>query len=160
MPRSICFAGIVVWRPKISAVRLSCLGSRCWMITKAAPISADALSKNDLSAPSPPAEAPSPTIGQFVTIFVRLTFPRPPLEQSMIIACFDLPPERGIELIQTNAPINLGNSGGPLILRSFADKFADCHAEHHHRPPGNQYAYSCEYPQRPKRRRGELYPEH
>ena len=46
---------------RLSAVRLSRVGSRCWINTKAAPLSAGMALKNFLKVSSPPAEALMPT---------------------------------------------------------------------------------------------------
>jgi hypothetical protein len=41
-----------------------CVGSRCWTTTNAMPVSVGMCSRNWVSASRPPAEAPTPTIGQ------------------------------------------------------------------------------------------------
>src|SRR2546426_6664652 len=46
---------------RISVRRLGCLGSRCWMRTKAIPVSWGRAFRSRVNASSPPAEAPIPT---------------------------------------------------------------------------------------------------
>jgi hypothetical protein len=53
-----------VWPTNRSTIRLSCVGSRCWISTKAMPLLAGNASKNFLKASRPPAEAPSATTGK------------------------------------------------------------------------------------------------
>jgi hypothetical protein len=43
--------------------RLSCPEARCWIITKAKPVSTGKHSSSTLNASKPPAEAPIPTMG-------------------------------------------------------------------------------------------------
>src|SRR5438552_7918160 len=42
---------------------LSCFGSRCWISTKAIPVSLGRASRSSVNASRPPAEAPTPTMG-------------------------------------------------------------------------------------------------
>jgi hypothetical protein len=55
---------MVVHRPRISGIKLGLSGGRCWMTTKAIPLSAGVALKKVESASRPPAEAPTPTIGK------------------------------------------------------------------------------------------------
>jgi hypothetical protein len=55
--------GMLVTRPRISVSMLAWVGSRCWTMTKAMPVSV-AISRNmRRSASRPPADAPTPTTG-------------------------------------------------------------------------------------------------
>jgi hypothetical protein len=53
-----------VWPTNRSTIRLWCVGSRCWISTKAMPLFAGNASKNFLKASRPPAEAPNATTGK------------------------------------------------------------------------------------------------
>src|SRR4051812_4870032 len=64
-----------VWPASRSTIRLSCVGSRCWISTKAMPLLAGKAAKNFLKASRPPAEAPRATTGK--SILVRLGNVRP-----------------------------------------------------------------------------------
>ena len=56
--------GIAVARARSSGNRLACLGARCCTSTKAMPVSAGSALSSWVKASSPPAEAPTPTIGK------------------------------------------------------------------------------------------------
>ena len=64
IPSVACRTFIGVWPVSRSTIRLSCVGSRCWISTKAMPLLAGKASKNFLKASRPPAEAPSATTGK------------------------------------------------------------------------------------------------
>src|SRR5512140_2301203 len=51
-------------RCKISTIMPLCVGSRCWTITKAMPLSLGTCLRNCSMASRPPAEAPMPTMGK------------------------------------------------------------------------------------------------
>ena len=55
---------MAVARWSSSTIELLCVGSRCWTMTKAKPLSDGTFRKNRSSAASPPAEAPIPTMGK------------------------------------------------------------------------------------------------
>src|SRR5512139_4133059 len=55
---------IPVTRCKISTIMPLCVGSRCWTITKAMPLSSGTCFRNCSIASRPPAEAPMPTMGK------------------------------------------------------------------------------------------------
>src|SRR5581483_3513660 len=55
---------MLVRAARSSASTLSCRRSRCWMITKAMPVSEGRWVKSSLMASRPPADAPMPTTGQ------------------------------------------------------------------------------------------------
>src|SRR5216683_4811697 len=57
------FTGSEVARERICVSALSCSGSRCWTSTKPMPVSSGRDLSNCVNASSPPAEAPTPTIG-------------------------------------------------------------------------------------------------
>src|SRR5580765_5131523 len=52
------------FRPRISGSWLACVGSRCWIRTKAIPVVDGRCSKSCENASRPPAEAPIPTMGK------------------------------------------------------------------------------------------------
>src|SRR5947209_19094304 len=58
--------GIAVVLDRTSDSWLSCLGARCWMSTKARPVSVRSSLRSWVKASSPPAEAPMPTTGNVV----------------------------------------------------------------------------------------------
>ena len=58
--------GIAVAFDKIAARALSCVGSKCWIRTKAMPGLAGRVLRSDVNAASPPAEAPIDTIGKLL----------------------------------------------------------------------------------------------
>ena len=69
-PRS---TGIAVARDRISASMLACLGARCCTRTKAMPVSAGSAPSIWVNASSPPAEAPTPTIGNAPASAVKVS---------------------------------------------------------------------------------------
>ena len=58
MPFLASTTGILVRLPNSSAARLFCVGCRCWMTTKAMPLSTGMVSKKVRIASKPPADAP------------------------------------------------------------------------------------------------------
>lgn len=53
---------------------LACVGSRCWMSTKAMPLLGGIASRNFWNASSPPADAPNPTTGNARGLAAGLRF--------------------------------------------------------------------------------------
>ena len=63
VPSWTCATLIGVYWARSSASRLSWVGARCWMTTKAAPLSAGSAAKKLLKASRAPADPPIPTTG-------------------------------------------------------------------------------------------------
>src|SRR5208337_5159471 len=64
MPWETSRTGMLVALERSCARALSCWGARCWMITTAVPVRAGRALRNADKASSPPAEAPTPTMGK------------------------------------------------------------------------------------------------
>src|SRR5690349_14114555 len=64
MPLTAVATFIAVAGASASASMLPCVGSRCWMTTKAMPLSAGMAESSSTKAASPPADAPMPTTGK------------------------------------------------------------------------------------------------
>ena len=69
MPSFTSMAGMVVAAERISVSILSCFGSRCCTITKPMPVSAGNARRSRVNASRPPADAPTPTIGNISSRF-------------------------------------------------------------------------------------------
>ena len=64
MPSTICVTFIAVSFASSRFNMLSCVGSMCWISTKAMPVSAGNALRKAVKASRPPADAPMPTIGK------------------------------------------------------------------------------------------------
>src|ERR1700734_2851482 len=64
MPPDTSRTGMLAALERICVKALSCWGARCWITTMAVPVRAGRALRNVDKASSPPAEAPTPTMGK------------------------------------------------------------------------------------------------
>src|SRR5262245_16158095 len=145
MPSPSSTTGMGVYLRNISTIKLSCVGSRWGMRTKAMPLSAGMAVKNFLKASSPPAEAPMPTTGKRGAVGSLISVPASSLAASSLGGA-SLGTSAGVAAVFAADSTLFSASGGePFALRFLRATTSSLELQADE-PEGHSYLYAEFHP--------------